>query len=255
MKAIILAGGLGTRLSEETVVKPKPMVEIGRHPIIWHIMKIYSSYGINEFIIALGYKGEIIKDYFLNYHNYNSNLSIDLDSGHVDRINSHDDRWKVYLIDTGQNTQTGGRIKRVMDAIGRERIMATYGDGVGNIDIQALLEFHKSHGKLATLTAVRPPSRFGAIILNGDQVIEFSEKPQVGEGWINGGFFVLEPEVKDYIDGDATPFELSPLEKLAKDGQLMSYKHEGFWQPMDVIREKQILHNLWESGKAPWKVW
>jgi glucose-1-phosphate cytidylyltransferase len=255
MKAIILAGGLGTRLSEETVVKPKPMVEIGRHPIIWHIMKIYSSYGINEFIIALGYKGEIIKDYFLNYHNYNSNISIDLDSGHVDRINSHDDRWKVYLIDTGQNTQTGGRIKRVMDAIGRERIMATYGDGVGNIDIQALLEFHKSHGKLATLTAVRPPSRFGAIILNGDQVIEFSEKPQVGEGWINGGFFVLEPEVKDYIDGDATPFELSPLEKLAKDGQLMSYKHEGFWQPMDVIREKQILHNLWESGKAPWKVW
>lgn len=255
MKAIIIAGGRGARLAEETTVKPKPMVEIGGYPILWHIMKIYSSYGIKDFIIALGYKGEVIKGYFLNYHNYSTDLTIELSTGSVKRHNSHGDEWNVHLLDTGYETQTGGRIKRGMQFAGNERVMATYGDGVGNISIKKLLEFHKKHGKLATLTAVRPTSRFGALIFDGDQVVEFSEKPQVGEGWINGGFFVLEPEVKDYIEGDSMPFEYIPLENLASEGQLMAYRHEGYWQPMDVIRERQLLQNLWESGKAPWKVW
>lgn len=255
MKTIILAGGIGSRLTEETTIKPKPMVEIGGRPILWHIMKIYNYYGIEEFVIALGYKGEIIKEYFLNYHNYMSDFTVDISTGNVNRYNSHEDNWKVHLLDTGKSTQTGGRIRRGMLFSGRERVMATYGDGVGNINMKKLLEFHEQHGKLATLTAVRPPSRFGGLIFKGDQIVEFSEKPQVGEGWINGGFFVLEPEVVDYIDGDAMPFEYKPLENLAKDGQLMAYRHEDYWQPMDVIREKQLLQHLWDSGKAPWKVW
>ena len=255
MKAILLAGGLGTRLAEETAIKPKPMVEIGGFPILWHIMKIYSTFGINEFIPTLGYKGEIIKEYFINYRNTSTNLSVNVNTGVIDRYDSHDENWIVHLLDTGDKTQTGGRIKRAMQFVGRERIMATYGDGLSNVNISKLLEFHKSHGKLATLTAVRPPSRFGEINFVGDQVVGFTEKPQVGEGWINGGFFVLEPDVADYIEGDDMPFERYPLETLSKEGQLMAYKHDDFWQPMDMIREKQYLEELWQSGNVPWKVW
>ena len=255
MKVIILAGGLGTRLTEETTLKPKPMVEIGGYPILWHIMKIYSAYGINEFIPTLGYKGKVIKNYFINYQNANTNISIDVSRGEIKRHDSHDENWIVHLLDTGHDTQTGGRIKKAMQFAGREHVMATYGDGLANINISELLKFHKSHGKLATLTAVRPPSRFGAIDFKGDQVVDFKEKPQVGDGWINGGFFVLEPGVVDYIDGYEMPFESTPLETLSKEGQLMAYKHNGFWQPMDVIREKQLLEKLWKNGNAPWKVW
>ena len=255
MKVIILAGGRGTRLSEETDMKPKPMVEIGGYPILWHIMKTYSHYNANEFVIALGYKGEVLKEYFLRYHDYSTDLSVDLGSGNIERLNSHDENWIVHLLDTGINTETGGRIKRAMEFVGKERVMCTYGDGVGSIEIDSLLKFHEQHGKLATLTAVHPPSRYGALIFDGEQVIEFSEKPQIGEGWINGGFFVLEPEVREYIEGDSMPFELLPLEKLATEGQLMAYKHFGYWQPMDTIREKNILNNFWEAGKAPWKTW
>ena len=255
MKVIILAGGFGTRLSEETMVKPKPMVEIGNRPILWHIMKMYAFHGINEFVIALGYKGEVIKEYFLHYNNYNTDLTVDLSTGNITRHNTPEDQWKIHLLETGIYTETGGRIKRAMQFPGGERVMATYGDGVGQIDIGELLKFHRKHGKLATLTAVRPPSRFGALVFDGDQVVEFSEKPQAGEGWINGGFFVLEPEVSNYIEGDSMPFEEDPLENLARDGQLMAYKHFGYWQPMDTLREKRILERLWSSGKAPWKVW
>ncbi len=255
MKVVILCGGLGTRLQEETTVKPKPMVEIGGYPILWHIMKIYSFYGINEFVIALGSKGEVIKDYFLNYLNYNCDLTIELSTGNVKRHNTHGDEWKVHLLETGYDTQTGGRIKRAMQFVGRERVMVTYGDGLANINISELLKFHTTHGKLATLAAVRPPSRFGEVIFKGDHGVDFTEKPQVGEGWINGGFFVLEPAVADYIEGDNTPFERYPLETLSKEGQLMAYRHDGFWQPMDVIREKQFLEKLWQSGSPPWKVW
>mgnify|MGYP001189739550 CR=1 FL=1 len=255
MKTIILAGGRGTRLTEETNVKPKPMVEIGGYPILWHIMKLYSFYDIKEFVIALGYKGGLIKGFFQNYHNYNTDFTVDLSSGNISRHNSHNEEWNVHLVDTGVETNTGGRIRRGMKYAGRERVMATYGDGVGSINITKLLEFHKSHGKKATLTAVRPPSRFGGLLFDGDQVVEFTEKPQIGEGWINGGFFVLEPEVAEYIEGDSSSFEGKPLENLAKDGQLMAYKHDGYWQPMDTIREKNLLQELWESGKAPWKVW
>ena len=255
MIVIILAGGLGTRFTEETIVKPKPMVEIGGFPILWHIMKIYSSFGINEFIPALGYKGEIIKNYFLNYQNAKTNITVDVSSGEVKRYNNHDEDWLIHLLDTGANTATGGRIKRAMEFAGKEQVLATYGDGLANIDINKLLKFHKAHGKLATLTAVRPPSRFGEINLRSDQVIDFKEKSQVGKGWINGGFFVLEPDVINYIDGDDMAFERHPLETLSKEGQLMAYKHNDFWQPMDVIREKQFLEDLWKNGTAPWKVW
>ena len=231
------------------------MVEIGGHPILWHIMKIYSAYGINEFVPTLGYKGEIIKNYFINYQNLKTSISVDISTGKITTYNNHDENWIVHLLDTGHDTQTGGRIKRAMQFTGKERVMATYGDGLANINIANLLEFHKSHGKLATLTAVRPPARYGEISFEGDQVIGFTEKPQVGKGWINGGFFVLEPEVIDYINSDDMPFERYPLETLSKEGQLMAYRHEGFWQPMDVIREKQLLEKLWQSGDAPWKVW
>ncbi|MGE5482648.1 MAG: glucose-1-phosphate cytidylyltransferase [Bacteroidota bacterium] len=255
MKTVILAGGLGSRLAEETTVRPKPMVEIGGRPILWHIMSIYASYGFNEFIVALGYKGEVIKDYFLNFYALNNDLTIDLGTGQTVIHDGNQPSWKVHLVDTGLRTQTGGRIKRLAAWLGQETFMLTYGDGVADVDLKRLVDFHRSHGKLATVTAVRPPARFGGLRFDGDLVVQFVEKPQTGEGWINGGFFILEPGVLDYIEGDETVWERGPLERLAADGQLVAYKHVGFWQPMDTLREKQLLEALWESGEAPWKVW
>ena len=255
MKAIILAGGLGTRLQEETTIKPKPMIEIGGQPMLWHIMKIYSQYGIQDFAIAMGYKAESIRSYFLNYYYHHSDLSINLKSGKIIPIDGAAEDWNVFLADTGAATQTGGRLKRLSPWIGNETFLFTYGDGVADINIAQLIDFHRKHGKLATVTAVRPPSRFGGIILEGSKVKDFIEKPQIGEGWINGGFFVLEPKVLDYISGDDIPFEKSPMEQLAADGQLMGYQHYGFWQGMDTIRDMQYLENLWSSDIAPWKVW
>ncbi len=252
MKTVILAGGLGTRLSEMTAHIPKPMVEIGGKPMLWHIMNIYATYGYEEFVIALGYKGEAIKEYFLNYRPNNNDLSIDLSSGVVNVNEVKRSNWKVNLIDTGQTTQTGGRIKALKHWIENHAFLMTYGDGVANIDISQLVAFHKSHGKLATVTAVHPPARFGGLVLDGNQVVEFSEKNQAQEGWINGGFFVLEPEVLQYIRDESTLWEREPLEKLASEGQLMAYFHEGFWQPMDTLREQKLLQALWETGKAPW---
>jgi glucose-1-phosphate cytidylyltransferase len=255
LKVAILAGGVGSRLSEETVLKPKPMVEIGGHPILWHIMMMYSHYGFNDFIIALGYKGDVIKKYMIDFCNLNSNLTVKTGTGDV-RI--HDwgrVDWNVELIDTGLKTQTGGRIKRLREYFGNETFMLTWGDGVSNIDLNKLMKFHKSHGKYATVTAVRPPARFGHLIFNGDAVGNFSEKPQTAEGWINGAFFVLEPEIFDYIDGDRTHWEKEPMERLASDGQLMAYRHDDFWQCMDTLRDKVLLEKLWESGNPPWKTW
>lgn len=257
MKVAILAGGLGTRLSEETAVKPKPMVEIGGHPILWHIMKIYASFGYKEFVIALGYRGDIIKDYFLDYHKRAHNLTIHLKTGDVSTysgLNEIED-WTVHLLDTGNQTQTGGRVRQVAEFIGDETFMLTYGDGVSNVDLHRLMEFHRSHGKLATLTAVRPPARFGQMQFNGDQVSHFEEKPQLGEGWINGGFFVLEPGIKNYITSDQQPWERGPMEQLASEGQLMSYRHHEFWQCMDTLRDVQHLEKSWQEGNAPWKCW
>lgn len=255
MKVVILAGGLGTRLSEETIIKPKPMVEVGGKPILWHIMNIYSFHGFNEFIVALGYKGEVIKEYFLNYYNLQSDLTISLKTGEVIASKNCYRDWGIHLVDTGLNSMTGGRVYRLRDKLSNETFMLTYGDGVSSIDIKKLLEFHKSHGKIATVTAVKPSARFGGMKFNGDRVIEFTEKPQTGEGWINGGFFVFEPKVFDYLHGDDAILEGKPLENLAKDGQLMAYKHDGFWQCMDTLRDKQLLENLWANDKAPWKVW
>ena len=255
MKTVNLAGGMGTRLAEETEVMPKPMVEIGGPPILWHIMKIYSAFGFNEFVLALGYKAEIIKSYFLNYYYLRNDFSLSVRNGDLTVHDGDRDDWVVHLIDTGTTTQTGGRVKRLAHWIGDDTFMLTYGDGVANIDLGHLIEFHKSHGKLATVTAVRPPARFGGLSFNGNFVAEFTEKPQIGEGWINGGFFVLEPQVLDYIEGDEMIFEREPLERLAEDEQLVAYRHDGFWQCMDTLRDLRLLEALWNSGDVPWKVW
>lgn len=256
MKTAILAGGVGSRLAEETVVKPKPMVEIGGRPILWHIMRHYLRYGHNEFVIAAGYKGEVIKRWVLDYATLSADVTVRPRHGEV-TLHGLDisEDWTVNVVDTGQSTNTGGRIKRLQPWVGSETFLLTWGDGVSDVDLDALIAFHRSHGRLATLTAVRPPARYGHIVTNGDQIVEFSEKPQIGEGWINGAFFVLEPAVFDYIDGDATQFEKEPLERLAKDGQLMAYHHHGFWQCMDTVREKHILEELWRTDRAPWKTW
>jgi glucose-1-phosphate cytidylyltransferase len=255
MKVAILAGGLGSRLAEETEVKPKPMVEVGGKPILWHIMMHYAHHGFREFVLGLGYKGEVIKKYMLDYCALNRNLKVNTGSGRVEMNGGQTMDWDVELIDTGQETQTGGRIKRLAPYLGDSTFMLTWGDGVSDIDLRELLSFHRSHGKLATLTAVRPTARFGHLDLAGNEVVEFSEKPQTAEGWINGAFFVLEPAVFDYIDGDDTHWEREPLQRLARDGQLRAYCHDSFWQCMDTVREKKYLDSLWQSGKAPWKVW
>jgi len=255
MKIVILAGGRGTRLSEETVARPKPMVEIGGKPILWHIMNIYASYGYKDFLVACGYKGEMIKDYFHNFFIRNSDYVVDLRDGSLNVVNGSGLDWRIGVIDTGLDTMTGGRILRLNKWIGKETFMVTYGDGLGDIDIRSLVAFHQAHGRLATVTGVRPPARFGGLILNGDAVCEFSEKPQTGEGWINGGFFVFEPGVLGYMTGDGTILEREPLERLAAGKQLMAFCHGGFWQPMDTLRDKELLESLWASGKAPWKTW
>lgn len=255
MKTVILAGGLGTRLAEETVLRPKPMAEIGEKPILWHIMNLYAAHGFQEFVLALGYRGEMIKEYFLNFFALNNSITVDLRSGQTTVHEGSCPDWRVHLVDTGRDTQTGGRLKRLKGWVGGETFMATYGDGLSDVDLRRLVEFHRSHGKLATVTAVRPPARFGGLKFDGDRVTEFLEKPQTGEGWINGGFFVLEPEVLDYVAGDHTIWEREPLERLASDGQLVAFRHDGFFQPMDTLREKQQLEELWRSGQAPWRVW
>jgi len=255
MKVAILAGGFGSRLAEETEIRPKPMVEIGGKPILWHIMKQYDHFGFSHFSVALGYKGDYIKRYMVDYCSLASDLTLNLRTGSVLNHGSDAPAWNVDLIDTGLYTNTGGRIKRLAPHMGNETFLLTWGDGVSDVDIRELLAFHRSHGKLATLTAVRPPARFGRLDLDGERVAKFTEKPQLGEGWINGAFFVLEPAVFDYIEGDDTLFEREPLEALAADGQLMAYKHHGFWQCMDTLRDKRLLNELWDSGKAPWKLW
>ena len=255
MKVGILAGGLGTRLSEETTLKPKPMVEVGGKPMLWHIMNIYASYGYKEFVVALGYKGEIIKDYFINYHYRSRSISVQLKTGDVTIHNDKGEDWIVHLLDTGADTNTGGRVKRVAEFIGNETFMLTYGDGVSNINIPELIDFHKKQSRLVTMTAVRPPARFGQMVIEDHKVIEFKEKPQIGEGWINGGFFVMEPSITQYIPNDHTAWEFESLEHIAADGQLAAYQHNDFWQCMDTIRDVHNLEKLWQEGKAPWKLW
>ncbi len=255
MKVVILAGGRGTRLSEETGTRAKPMVEIGGRPILWHIMNIYASHGFKDFLVACGYKGETIKEYFHNFSILNSDYVVDLRDGSREIVTARGIDWRVGLIDTGLNVMTGGRLLRLEDRLEGGTFMVTYGDGVGDVNIRELVEFHRRHGRLATVTAVRPPARFGGLRLDDDGVVEFSEKPQTEEGWINGGFFVFEPGVLDYMTGDDSCLEREPLEKLAASGQLMAYRHCGFWQPMDTLREKELLETLWASGQAPWKTW
>jgi len=256
MKVVILAGGLGTRISEETEIRPKPMVEIGGMPILWHVMKIYSSQGFNEFIICLGYKGFLIKEYFANYFLHLSDVTIELSTGSIKVHDCKSENIKMTLIDTGINTQTGGRIKRVKEYIGNETFMLTYGDGLADINLKNLLKLHKENKKLATITSVRPPGRFGSIILgDNNEVIKFEEKPLGDGGWINGGFFVLEPEIINYINDDNTCWEREPIVNLASEGQLSAYEHSGFWKPMDTLRDKTELENLWNCGNAPWKIW
>lgn len=256
MKVVILAGGLGTRISEETDIRPKPMVEIGGMPILWHIMKIYAHYGFNEFVICCGYKGHIIKDYFYNVFMNNADITLDLAHNKTTVHKSNTEDWKITMIDTGKDTMTGGRIKRIKDYVNNETFMLTYGDGVSNVDIPALLETHKKHKKLATVTAVQPSGRFGALGINdANEVESFFEKPKGDGSWINGGFFVCEPQVFDYIKDDSTIWEQAPLENLAKENQLAAYKHRGFWKPMDTLKDKQDLNEFWNEGKAEWKIW
>ena len=256
MKVVILAGGLGTRISEESHLRPKPMIEIGGRPILWHIMKIYSHHGINDFVICLGYKGYIIKEYFANYFLHMSDVTFDMSKNTMEVHDRKAEPWKVTLVDTGDDTMTGGRLKRVAQYVQREDAFCfTYGDGVSDVDVSAQIKFHKKHGKQATITAVQPPGRYGALELDGETVTGFLEKPRGESGWINGGFFVLSPKVIDLIEADHTSWEAEPLTTLAKSGQLMAYEHTGFWQPMDTLREKNQLEKLWDSGKAPWKVW
>lgn len=257
MKVVILAGGFGTRISEESHLKPKPMVEIGGRPILWHIMKIYSYYGFNDFVICLGYKGYCIKEYFAHYFLHEADVTFDFRMPNQQYVHHHHaEPWKVTLVDTGLHTMTGGRVKRIQQYIGSETFMLTYGDGVGDINIQQLIEYHKSHGKLATVTSVQPSGQFGALQITEENIVKgFQEKPQGDGGWVNGGFFVLQPEVFNYIDGDSTIFERAPMENLAKDGQLVAFKHNGFWHPMDTMRAKDNLEKLWQTDKAPWKLW
>ena len=255
MKVVILAGGLGTRLSEETLLRPKPMVEIGQRPILWHIMKIYSYWGFDEFVVCCGYKGYMIKEYFSNYVLHDSNVTFDLKTGTFEIHHRESEPWKVTLIDTGEHTQTGGRIARIAPYVGDDVFAMTYGDAVANINIRALVDFHLSQSTLATVTAVRPPARFGALDTVGNRVASFKEKPAGGDAWINGGFFVLAPRVFDYIAGDQTLWEHEPVEQLAKEGQLSAYFHDGFWQPMDTLRDKTALEDMWATGRAPWKIW
>lgn len=255
MKAVILAGGLGTRLSEETSTRPKPMVEIGGKPILWHIMKIYSAHGVNEFIICCGFKGYVIKEYFANYFLHMSDVTFDMEKHRMEVHQRHAEPWRVTLVDTGEHTQTGGRLRRVRSYLGKSDFCFTYGDGVGNIDITRLIAFHYEQDTLATVTATKPPGRFGSLEISGTLVSGFKEKPSGDGGWINGGFFVLSPKVIDYIDGDQCPWEGEPMERLAREGQLSVYLHKGFWQPMDTLRDKNLLEELWQSGRAPWKIW
>jgi glucose-1-phosphate cytidylyltransferase len=255
VKVVILAGGLGSRLAEETELKPKPMVEIGGRPILWHIMKMYARHGCNEFLIALGYKGEMIKRFFLDYYSLSGSMTIDVANGRIEKHDGQREDWRVHLIETGAETQTGGRIKRLAPYLQDGAFMVTYGDGVSDVALQEVLRFHRSHGRLATLTAVRPPARFGGLVLDGDLAVSFTEKPQIGEGWINGGFFVFEPAVLDYIGGDQSSLETEALSRLAAERQLAAYRHAGFWQPMDTLREKHLLESLWQSGKRPWVTW
>ncbi len=256
MKAVILAGGLGTRITEETHLKPKPMIDIGGKPILWHVMKIYSAHGVNDFVICCGYKGYVIKEYFANYFLHMSDVTFDMANNHMEVHRQMAEPWHVTLVDTGDDTMTGGRLKRVARYLeGEEAFCFTYGDGVGDIDITALIDFHRQHGKQATLTATQPPGRFGAISLDGNLISSFTEKPQGDGAWINGGFFVLSPKVIDLIGDDATVWEREPMESLAQQGEFAAYLHRGFWQPMDTLRDKLLLERLWESGAAPWKVW
>ncbi len=254
-QVVILAGGRGTRLAEETATRPKPMVEIGGKPLLWHIMHIYASHGFTDFLIACGYRGEMIKAYFHNYFVVSSDFFIDLRDGSRTVVGTEGVNWRIGVIDTGLDTETGGRVLRLKPWLDQETFMLTYGDGVGNVDVTRLLEFHRRHGRIATVTAVRPPSRFGALVLDGDQVGEFSEKPQTGEGWINGGFFVFEPAVFDYLDNDSSILERESLERLAADRQLMAFRHDGFWQPVDTLRDSRLLESLWAGGTAPWNTW
>lgn len=255
MKTIILAGGLGTRLAEETEVKPKPMVEIGEKPVLWHIMKYYAHYGLKEFFIALGYKGDMIKRYFVDYYSLNGSMTLHLSDGRMEQHGKECEDWTVHLIDTGLRTNTGGRVKRLEPWLKGETFMVTYGDGVADIDLHGLMRFHRNHGRLATVTAVRPPARFGGLVFDGDLVAEFTEKPQIGEGWINGGYLVFEPGVLEYLDGDNASLEADALERLAADRQLVAYRHERFWQCMDTLRDVRLLEQLWQGGNPPWKVW
>jgi glucose-1-phosphate cytidylyltransferase len=252
MKVIILAGGFGTRLSELTELIPKPMVPIGGRPILWHIMNHYAYYGHNDFYIALGYKADVIKEYFLNYHSLNSDFRINLETAQIDILDRAVNNWKVTLIDTGLNSMTGGRIKRMKGYLPKESVMLTYGDGLSDIDINQLIQFHESHGKMVTISSVRPSARFGELVINGESVTCFQEKPQINQGWINGGFMVVNPEFFDLIEGDSTVLEREPLERLAQMGELMAYRHEGFWQCMDTKRDRDLLEELWVSGNAPW---